>query len=438
MKIDFSRFYSPKPKQILAHSNRAKYLLFGGAMGGGKSWFLCAEAIRNAMKYKGNRLVIIRKELSVLRRTIMVTFFSICPPEIIKSFNQSTLTVTFINDSMLIFMDANISKDPLLNKLKGLEIGWAGIDEANEVSIEAYRILKTRLRWVLSDGKCPRYEIRLTSNPEQSWLIQTFIQSDNTDEVYIQSLTTDNYSEDSEYFRIMKEAFKDNPQMMNKYLYGDWTLTDTINQLIPSESILSCSMVTNKGVGVSLGVDPSGGGSDRTVFVVLKDGNIELVETHQKTTTNEIVTRVLELIEEYKIYPSFVGIDGVGVGAGVFDNLYSLGYDVKNLIGGAKPIDLAYENNFKPFNLRSQMYYELRCDIMDGNIGNLIDEALKQELASIQYEISSEKTIRVSSKDLIRKVLGKSPDIADALCYANWVKTNKEFPIGGLPISAGA
>lgn len=437
MQIDFSKYYTPKPKQFHAHSCRAKYLLFGGAMGGGKSWFLCAEAIRNAMQFEGNRLVIVRKELSVLRRTILVTFLAICPPEIIKSFNQTSLTVTFINGSVLIFMDANISKDPLLNKLKGLEIGWAGIDEANEVSIDAYRILKTRLRWILPNGKSPRYEIRLTSNPEQSWLIPTFIQSANSDEVYIQSLTLDNFSEDSEYFKIMKEAFKDNPQMMNKYLYGDWSMTDSINQLIPSESILKCAQLTSSGYSMSLGVDPARFGSDRTVFIVLDKGNVELIETHQETSTNQIVTRIIELMEQYKIHPYFVGIDGVGVGTGVIDNLKSMGYEVQDLIGGAKPIEILYENNFQPFNLRSQMYYELRNDIIEGNIGNLIDEGLKLELGSIQYEVNSERTIRVSSKDVIKKILGKSPDLADALCYANWVKNDKEFWRGGLPISGG-
>ena len=63
MRIEFSDYYQPKAKQLLAHGNRVKYLLFGGSMGGGKSWFLCAEAIKQAMKYSGNRLVIVRKEI---------------------------------------------------------------------------------------------------------------------------------------------------------------------------------------------------------------------------------------------------------------------------------------------------------------------------------------------------------------------------------------
>src|SRR5690606_24683732 len=231
MKVDLSLYYQPKPKQIEAHKCRAKYVLFGGAMGGGKSWFLCAEAIKQAMKYNGNRLVIARKELSVLKRTILVTFLSICPKEIIKSFNQTSLEVTFINGSVLTFMDANISKDPLLQKIKGLEIGWFGIDEANEVSVDVYNLLKTRLRWILTNKQKPQYEGRLTSNPEACWLIPAFIQSNNKDEIYIQSLTTDNYDENSEYVQNLREAFKDSPSTLKKYLYADWSLVDSINQL---------------------------------------------------------------------------------------------------------------------------------------------------------------------------------------------------------------
>lgn len=437
MDIDFSRYYQPKSKQAIAHSCRAKYLLFGGSMGGGKSWFLCAEAIKNAMRFKGNRIVIVRKELSVLRRTILVTFRSICPPEIIMNYNQSTQTFTFINGSVLTFIEADIGKDALLNKIKGLEIGWFGIDEANEVAFEVYQILKTRLRWVLPDGTKPRYEGRLTANPENCWLIPTFIQSASKDEVYIQSLTSDNFDENSEYYQNLKEAFKDSPQMMRKYLYGDWSMIDTVNQFIPSEALEKCKNRLDGGFYTSMGIDPARFGEDRTVFVILVNGNIELVEAHQQTSTNQTVTRAIELMETYNISPQNVGVDAVGVGSGVLDNLHSMGYNVKEIIGGAKPVEIKYDDNFQPFNLRSQMYHELRRDLMEGNIGNLNDQSLRLELASIQYEISAERTVRVVGKDVIRKVLGKSPDLADALCYANWVKTWRgEYPYF-LPISAG-
>ena len=344
------------------------------------------------MKFKGNRLVLVRKELSVLRRTTLVTFFSICPKEIIKSFNQTSLEVTFINDSKLLFLDANIAKDPMLQKIKGLEIGWFGIDEANEVSVEVYNMLKTRLRWVLPNKQKPRYEGRLTSNPEPCWLISTFIQSTNPDEVYIQSLTTDNYDENSEYVITLKEAFKDNPKFLRKYLYADWSALDMINQLISSEVIISSAeRIENSLEVTSMGIDVARYGDDKTVFTILKNGNIELIESYEQTSITEIVTRSIQLIQEA----------------------------------------------FLPFNLRSQMYYELRRDMMNGQIGNLTDETLKLELQSIQYEIYSDKKVKVISKEAIKKLLGRSPDYADSLVYANWVKTYRGGIKWYMPISGG-
>ncbi len=422
MKIDFSQYYQPKPKQVEAHKCRAKYVLFGGAMGGGKSWFLCAEAIKQAMKYEGNRLVIVRKELSVLKRTTLITFLNICPAEIIRSYNQTSLEITFINGSTLTFIDANIAKDPLLQKIKGLEIGWFGIEEANEVSVEVYNLLKTRLRWVLPNGKKPQYEGRLTSNPEACWLIPVFIQSNNSDEVYIQSLTTDNYDENSEYVINLKEAFKDNPKLLRQYLYADWSLVDTINQLIPSQAILNAYNRIQGIETISMGIDVARYGDDRTVFTILKNGNIEHIECYPQTTITDIIIRAIQLINDYNINPSNVGIDSVGLGAGVVDGLKMQSYDVIELQGGAKPEETDNSETFKPYNLRSQMYYELRKDLINGEIGNLTNEGLKLELQAIKYEIYSDKTVKVVSKEAIKKLLGRSPDFADSLVYANWVK----------------
>ena len=429
LSIDFSKYYQPKPKQVEAHKNRSKYLLYGGGMGSGKSWWLCAEAIRNAMQFSGNRLVIVRKELSVIKRTIMVTFFSICPPQIIKSFNKSTSTIEFVNGSSLTFMEANSSKDPLLNKIKGLEIGWFGIDEANEVNVEVYNILKSRLRWVLHNGCKPRYEGRLTSNPENCWLIPKFIHSTSTDEVYIKAITTDNFDEEDEYVKTLREAFKDSPNLLKKYLEGDWSVVDSINQLIASKYIDLCRENVGS-YGTSLGVDIARYGDDRTVFALIVEGNIQLIETYLQTSITEVASRTMELIQEWGINSDQVGIDGVGLGAGVIDILKSNGYEIQDLQGGAKPIETSIEEAFKPFNLRTQMYYQLMRDIKGKELGGIIDDILVQELKSIQYEIITDKTVKIVSKEIIKKTNGSSPDISDALCYANWVRENRNGDIG--------
>lgn len=434
MVIELKDFYRPKAKQILAHKCRAKYLLFAGAFGAGKSWFLCAEALKNALNYPGNRLVIVRKELSVMKRTILITFFSVCPPNLIKSFNQSSMEVTFVNGSVLTFLEANISRDPLLNKLKGLEIGWFGIDEANELSEDVFRILKTRLRWVLPNGSTPRYEGRLTSNPENCWLIPAFIRSDDPDQVYIQSITTDNYAEDDEYVQNLMKALKDSPNLYRKYLLGDWTNLDSINQLISTEAISWAAPPVQSSISwTSMGIDVARFGGDRTVFTILQNGNIALIEDYTDTSTSEIVSRAIALIHEFGMDARYVGVDAVGIGAGVVDNLKAQGYLVQEIQGGARPIELQTEEAFRSHNLRAQMYWELKRDIEAGTIGGITHSGLVHELSFIRYEIVADRTVKILSKEELKKTLGRSPDFADSLVYANWVKIGRGDCLIDLP-----
>ena len=164
--------YKPGKGQKLFHRSTAKYKLIGGAMGGGKSKALCMEALNLSATIRGNRGAIIRKNLTTLRRTTMVTFFQSLSPGSVKEISKTEFRVTLNNGSEILFLDADESKDMLFDKLKSLELGWFAIDEASEVSKTAFQILVSRLRWKAAEGK---YFGLLASNPEQCWVKEEFI-----------------------------------------------------------------------------------------------------------------------------------------------------------------------------------------------------------------------------------------------------------------------
>jgi len=409
-------------------------------MGGGKSWYLSAEAILNAMKYPGNRLVILRKERTVLERNFLPTFFTICPMEIIKKFNQSKLTIEFINGSLLMFMEADKSKDPLLNKIKGLEVGWVGIDEANELDESVFNTIKTRLRWKLPNGGKPNYQIRLTSNPENCWLIPYFLESKDPKHKFIQSLTTDNYAEDDPYLEMMKDAYKHHPELLERYLNGLWEFGSGINQLIRNEllAFMRKDILIDGDEMTSMGVDPARYGDDEAVFTVKRGPKIVHVEIWSKSSVSDLAKVALRLMEEYSIYPWKVGIDVIGVGAGVVDILVDGGYEVEAITVGNAPEINIYSNEFKflqPKNLRAQLFMALRNDIAgeqvtglmdakyykDGElVGCMADEIIK-ELSWIEYKFADSKTMQIVSKEVIKKKHGKSPGLADAISICNWM-----------------
>ena len=52
------------PKQVQFINSKAKYTLFGGARGGGKSFVVRIDATGKALKYPGCQILLLRKNLS--------------------------------------------------------------------------------------------------------------------------------------------------------------------------------------------------------------------------------------------------------------------------------------------------------------------------------------------------------------------------------------
>ena len=57
----------PQPKQELFFAARARYVCYGGARGGGKSWCVQHKAVLMAARYAGIRMLILRRTLVELR-----------------------------------------------------------------------------------------------------------------------------------------------------------------------------------------------------------------------------------------------------------------------------------------------------------------------------------------------------------------------------------
>lgn len=140
--------------------------------------------------------------------------------------------------------------------------------------------------------------------------------------------------------------------------------------------------------------------------------------------SNVYGTKLFHLAKARKIKASNIGVDGVGVGAGTVNELKRLGLKVLNIKGGNRPEEWDGEEEF--FDLRSQVFWQLRLDFADGAIFVPDDDELVEELIVLGFENKSDLKIRVTPKDQIKKVLGRSPNKADALAYWNWARRKKK------------
>jgi len=164
----------PTPKQLEAYRQceTNRIVLYGGAIRGGKSYFLVLYAFTLAFKYPNSRWLFLRESLPTLKRTLLVTFNNFLEQgfnQYITDFNQQSLTVTLTNNSQFIFMAESYDTDKELNRFRGLEINGAFIDEANEIQEVTFdKIIERSGSWFHSPN-CPT-KIVCTSNPSNNWL----------------------------------------------------------------------------------------------------------------------------------------------------------------------------------------------------------------------------------------------------------------------------
>ena len=422
--VDFSKLYSPHASQAPFHSSPVRYKLIGGAMGGGKSKALCAEGIQLSLDIPGNRGVIVRKNLTVLRRTTLVTFFQTCPPDLIANFNKSDRLITLINGSEILFIDADESKDPLFEKLKSLEVGWFAIDEASEVSRNAFSVLGSRLRWPAAKGK---YYGLLASNPEQCWVKEVFIDQRLEQHAFYPALPKDNPSLPDDYLPNLRIIFDEVQQ--RKYIEGDWNVSDDPMQIIPYTALKNCiieddALVEETGID-SLGVDVAELGEDKTALAYMRNVYCFEVETFAKKRIDEVSQIIKARIIQRKIDADRVGIDAVGNGAGVWGNLTGDGMRVQRIISGEAPLETG--EPFQYANLKSQMWWTLRLDVLNPDSGFKIlkRQSLIQDITAPRYKIGQERKIIVEPKDDTKRRIGRSPDEGDALVICNWVRKRR-------------
>jgi len=133
--------------------------------------------------------------------------------------------------------------------------------------------------------------------------------------------------------------------------------------------------------------------------------------TYTKLSTTELSAEITDLIAKYGIHPQNIVIDSDGVGGGVADMVRG-----KNFINNSSPL---HKQNYT--NLKSQCYIKLSEMFKEGLISiNVLDpntiDTLTQELLSVRLkDTDKDNKIGVHSKDEMKKILGTSPDISDAV-----------------------
>ena len=225
MRIDLP---IPSPKQELFLTDTHRYVCFGGARGGGKSFAVRLKAIILALRHKGIRICIIRRtypELTENHIKPLREMLRCGAKDSVARYNDSRKELKFINGSEILFRYCNAERD--LDNFQGTEYDVVFFDEATQLQQEWIEKIRACVRGVNAFPKRVYY----TANPggashgyfKRVFIDRNFEINENPEDFsFIQSLVTDNKAlmeKDPEYVKKL-ESWP--PRLGEAWLNGRW------------------------------------------------------------------------------------------------------------------------------------------------------------------------------------------------------------------------
>jgi PBSX family phage terminase large subunit len=438
ININLTKKQSQAWKHLM--DNTINEVLYGGSAGAGKSWLGCLWIVTLCLQYKGIRCLIGRTVLQQLKMTTLNTLFEVLQQMGLKSgehytYNGQSNVITFHNKSEIVLKDLQYQpSDPNFDSLGGLELTAVFIDEAAQISQLAYNILKSRIRFKLNEYKLTP-KILMTCNPGQVWLKKVFylpyIQDTLSDNMkFVPALPMDNPHLPTSYIEMLKSL----PSAQRKRLLeGDWNYMDESDNLFDFDSISNSVFLSqpNPEDKKYISVDVARFGSDRSVIVIWNGLVVLEVLVYTKLSTTELSSEIRELIAKWGVHPQNIIVDSDGVGGGVADQIKGT-----NFVNNSSPL---HNQNFS--NLKSQCYVKLSELFKEGKISlNILDpsriDELTQELLSVKLkDVDKDNKVAVQSKEEMKKVLGKSPDLSDALMMRMYYEIKNQKTTGRYAIA---
>jgi hypothetical protein len=223
--------YEPFPKQKEFHASRAKYRLFGGAAGPGKSKALLMEAILQAHEVPGANTLLLRRTFSELEQTLLLYFRRDIPRELYKSYNESKHVVTWWNGSTTRFGYCQSEAD--VYQYQGAEFLFIGIDELTLFTLRQWQFLTSRNRCPVPGAFPCMAGATNPGNIGHAWVKSLWIEKqaasgmehpeefDASDYDFIPARVTDNpiYAGDANYLKTLRAL----PSHLKRaFLDGDW------------------------------------------------------------------------------------------------------------------------------------------------------------------------------------------------------------------------
>lgn len=418
--------------------NETEELLYGGAAGGGKSALGCLWLIEMCQTYPGTRWLLGRSKLKSLKETTLNTFFELASQLKIGSqfnYNAQDNIIKWNNGSQIILKDLFLyPSDPNYDSLGSLEITGAFIDECNQVTFKAWQIVKSRIRYKLTEYRLIPKMLG-TCNPAKNWTYKEFYKPKRDNELlsfrkFIKALPKDNPHLHPSYLSSLLRLDKNSRERL---YYGNWEYDDDPATLIDNDSI--ADYFNPKHIQPTgqkyMTIDVARKGKDKTVFRVWHGWLCIKRHSIDKSGLDVVVSTAKQLQREYAVPLSNVIGDEDGVGGGVIDFLKCKGF-----VNNSSPLEVMeggvyVKPNFD--NLKSQCSIKMAEMIVNKEVGEMCDDATVMQITSEEMEQVKVKDIDkdgkqgIIPKDKVKELIGRSPDEWDSIMMRYWFALRKTY-----------
>lgn len=418
---DFTRIEKQSIAWHTIQDPQVEEVLYGGAKGGGKSVFGCLwsyiMAYSIAQKYFPQAPehplpvgFMGRKVGKDFRNTTLNTWKRFVPANRYEILGKPA---EIILSNRVKILTGGLDRSEDIQQFNSAELAFFFIDQAEETNIDDVSALRASLRLTIN-GEELDYKGLFTANPRQCWLKNEFIMNPTKEKRFVQALPGENPLLPKSYVPRLKDAFKHRPELLQAYLFGDWSALEGPDNVIKDTWIEEASKLTfhyHKPRHL-LVCDVARFGDDETVILHLEETQIIWEDTMafgKKPTT--YTSGMLQKLS-YRLGGLPIVVDEDGVGGGVVDELRAMGEEVHGIIHQEKSSEPE-----RYYNVRAEMYdngsqmfaaHEVQLqkpppEYMDDYL------LLRNQLCVTRYKFRGGKLL-VTPKDEIKAELGRSND----------------------------
>ena len=377
-------------------------------VGSGKSAGLAIWLVMQCCKKPGIRGIMVAQTHDALQKALLREIRAFCEWAHIDYMIQNRKEIHFPNGSHLFGYSA---ENP--TAVLGLsEIALLAIDEAAYIPEEMYNYCRDRMR-----GSKYKSMTRLISSPNSLAKVNNWfgnlVKKYPSKVIYASSL--DNRFSSDEYKAELKERYQEGTNLYRQQVMGEIVDSDVASQIIfrhefPTEK-------RDNGKEHWFGMDASGVGADSDMYAVIdKFGMVDYIEKVEASTQQKAGI-VSMLYDKYKVKYGNIDMTG-GYGQGVYDLSRDKNLAISGINFAQKAIDLD-----KYPNARTEIYLELAKAIKQGF---WVNDIVKEEMLAQALFINNRGQGQLVPKDDVKKILGHSPDLCDAVALAVYAMNHGE------------